>query len=80
VKVRHVEVAQDADGVFLRRGWPEFAAACGVGPGWPLVLRYHGGGVLTVKLLDASCCLTELGSPDLAGSAEWIRKEEIGKE
>jgi hypothetical protein len=49
VKVRHVEVAQDADGVFLRRGWPEFAAACGVGPWWPLVLRHHGGSVLTVK-------------------------------
>jgi hypothetical protein len=80
VKVRRVEVAQDADGAILRRGWPEFATACGVAPGWPLVLRHHGGGMLTVKLPDASCCRRELGSPDLAGSVEWIRKEEIGKE
>ncbi|KAF8780701.1 hypothetical protein HU200_001306 [Digitaria exilis] len=58
-KVRRVEVGQDGDGAFLGRGWADFAAACGVGAGWLLVLRHHGGGALTVKAFDASCCLTE---------------------
>lgn len=62
-KVRRVEVGRDGGGAFLGRGWPEFAAACGVGAGWIVVLRHHGGGVLTVKAFDASCCLRELGTP-----------------
>ncbi|CAL5017669.1 unnamed protein product [Urochloa decumbens] len=69
LKVRGVEVARDGGGAFLRRGWPEFADACGVSPGCSLVLRHHGGGVLTVKVFDASCCLRELGSPPPAGEA-----------
>ncbi|PVH35092.1 hypothetical protein PAHAL_7G104900 [Panicum hallii] len=28
-----------------------------------MVLRHHGGGVLTVKAFDASCCLWEFGAP-----------------
>ncbi|KAK3145058.1 hypothetical protein QOZ80_4AG0322290 [Eleusine coracana subsp. coracana] len=56
-KVRRVEVGRDGDGAFLGRGWPEFAASCGVGPGWLLVLRHHGGGVLTAKIFDDSSCL-----------------------
>jgi hypothetical protein len=62
-KVRRVEVGRDGGGAFLGRGWPEFAAACGVGAGWSVVLRHHGGGVLTVKIFDATCCLRELGTP-----------------
>ncbi|TVU08503.1 hypothetical protein EJB05_41908, partial [Eragrostis curvula] len=40
----------------------EFAAACGVGAGWLLVLRHRGGGVLTVKVFDDSGCLRELAA------------------
>ncbi|CAN6270612.1 unnamed protein product [Urochloa humidicola] len=61
-RVRPVEVGRDGDGAFLGRGWPEFAAACGAGAGWHLVLRHHGGGVLTVKAFDTSRCLRELAS------------------
>ncbi|CAL5034912.1 unnamed protein product [Urochloa decumbens] len=68
-KVLRVEVGRDGDGAFLGRGWPEFAAACGAGAGWFLVFRHHGGGVLTVKVFDASCCLRELGSPRPASAA-----------
>ncbi|CAN6275481.1 unnamed protein product [Urochloa humidicola] len=63
VKVWPVEVGRDGDGAFLGGAWPEFAAACGVGPGWLLVLRHHGGGVLTVKAFDASGCIRDLGTP-----------------
>ncbi|CAL5034910.1 unnamed protein product [Urochloa decumbens] len=75
LKVRGVEVARDGGGAFLRRGWPEFADACGVSPGCSLVLRHHGGGVLTVKVFDASCCLRELGSPPPAGEATASSKD-----
>ncbi|KAF8688182.1 hypothetical protein HU200_042416 [Digitaria exilis] len=61
-RVRPVEVGEDGDGAFLGRGWSEFAGACGVRPGWFLVLRHHGSSVLTVKVFDASCCLTELAN------------------
>ncbi|CAN6248140.1 unnamed protein product [Urochloa humidicola] len=61
-RVRPVEVGRDGDGAFLGRGWPEFAAACGAGAGWHLVLRHHGGGVLTVKVFDGSRCLRELAT------------------
>ncbi|CAO1939084.1 unnamed protein product [Urochloa humidicola] len=64
VKVWPVEVGRDGDGAFLGRGWAEFAAACGVEAGWLLVLRHHGGGVLTVKAFDASGCIRDLvGTP-----------------
>ncbi|GJN36949.1 hypothetical protein PR202_gb25855 [Eleusine coracana subsp. coracana] len=59
-KVRRVELGRDGDGAFLGRGWPEFADSCGVGAGWLLVLRHHGGGVLTVKMFDETCCLRVL--------------------
>ncbi|TVU13713.1 hypothetical protein EJB05_37133, partial [Eragrostis curvula] len=61
-KVGRVEVGRDGDGAFLGLGWPEFADAFGVGAGWLLVLRHHGGGVLTVKAFDDSCCLRELAT------------------
>ncbi|WVZ84956.1 hypothetical protein U9M48_031922 [Paspalum notatum var. saurae] len=68
-KVWRVEVALDGDGAFLGRGWPEFAGAHGIGgAGWFLVLRHHGGGVLTVKAFDATCCLKELGAPAVVGA------------
>ncbi|CAL5032895.1 unnamed protein product [Urochloa decumbens] len=51
-----VEVGRDGDGAFLGRGWREFAAACGVEPGWRLVLRHRGRGVLTLKVFDDECC------------------------
>ncbi|TVU03592.1 hypothetical protein EJB05_50909, partial [Eragrostis curvula] len=63
VKVWKVEVQRDGDGAVLGRGWPEFAAACGAGAGWFLVLRHRGRGVLTVKAFDTSYCLRELGAP-----------------
>jgi hypothetical protein len=59
-KVCGVEIGLGDDGAFLGRGWREFAAACGVGVGWLLVLRHHGGGVLTVKAFDDSGCLRGL--------------------
>ncbi|KAG8064263.1 hypothetical protein GUJ93_ZPchr0004g40053 [Zizania palustris] len=65
-KVWHVEVGRDGDGdggAFLGLGWSEFAAAHGVDVGWFLMLRHHGGGVLTVKVFDATCCLKEFGAP-----------------
>ncbi|CAN6275482.1 unnamed protein product [Urochloa humidicola] len=68
-KVRRVEVGRDGGGAFLGCGWPEFAASCGAGAGWHLVLRHHGGGVITVKVFDASGCLRELGSPWPASAA-----------
>ncbi|KAF8688184.1 hypothetical protein HU200_042418 [Digitaria exilis] len=61
-KVMRVEVGADGGGAFLGRGWPELAAACGVGAGWTVVLRHRGSGVLTVKAFEASCCLRELGT------------------
>ena len=62
-KVWRAEVSRDGDGAFLGRGWPEFAAAHGLaGAGWFLAVRHHGGGVLTVKAFDASCCLRELST------------------
>ncbi|CAN6242160.1 unnamed protein product [Urochloa humidicola] len=61
-RVRPVEVGRDGDGAFLGRGWPEFAAACDAGAGWHLVLRHHGGSVLTAKAFDATRCLRELAT------------------
>ena len=58
-----VGLGRDGGGAFLGRGWPEFAAACGAGAGWLLVLRHHGGGVLTFKAFDASGCIRDPGSP-----------------
>ncbi|CAN6270600.1 unnamed protein product [Urochloa humidicola] len=52
-----VEVGEDGDGAFLGRGWAEFAEACGVEPGWHLILHHRGSGVLAVKVFDASNCL-----------------------
>ncbi|CAL5028170.1 unnamed protein product [Urochloa decumbens] len=69
-RVRCVEVGEDGDGAFLGRGWPEFAAACGAGAGWFLVLRHHGGGVLTVKVFDATRCLRELATRPLPATEE----------
>nr|CAB3484177.1 unnamed protein product [Digitaria exilis] len=62
--VWRVEVGRDAEGAFLGRGWPEFAAEHGFGTGWFIVLRHEpGGGVLTVKAFDTTCCLREFGRP-----------------
>jgi hypothetical protein len=44
----HVGVGWDGDGAFLGRGWPEFAAVCGVERGWLMVLRHLSRGVLTL--------------------------------
>ncbi|XP_022684231.1 putative B3 domain-containing protein Os04g0347400 [Setaria italica] len=63
VKVWRVEVGRDGDGAFLGRGWPEIAAAFGVGDGWFLVLQHHGGSVLTLKAFDASGCIRGLVTP-----------------
>ncbi|KAF0893576.1 hypothetical protein E2562_027302 [Oryza meyeriana var. granulata] len=64
-KVWDVEVGRDdGDGsAFLGRGWPEFAAAHGLGVGWFVVLRHEGGGVVTVKVLDTTNCLKEFATP-----------------
>lgn len=62
-KVWRVEVGRDSEGAFLGHGWPEFAGAHGIGVGWFLVFRHEGGGVLTVKAFDTSCCLKEFGRP-----------------
>ncbi|GJN11904.1 hypothetical protein PR202_ga30140 [Eleusine coracana subsp. coracana] len=63
-KVCRVELEQDDDGVaFLGRGWPEFLAAHGIGVDWFVVVRHEGGGALTVKVFDTSCCLHEFRSP-----------------
>lgn len=62
-KVWRVEVGRDSEGAFLGHGWPEFAGAHGMGVGWFLVFRHEGGGVLTVKAFDTSCCLKEFGRP-----------------
>ncbi|GJM96183.1 hypothetical protein PR202_ga12998 [Eleusine coracana subsp. coracana] len=72
-KVRRVEVGRDGDGAFLGRGWPEFAASCGVGPGWLLVLRHHGGGVLTAKIFDDSSCL-RMRAPEPSDAAMSNKK------
>ncbi|KAF2933459.1 hypothetical protein DAI22_04g084500 [Oryza sativa Japonica Group] len=65
-KVWDVEVGRDDDGdgggAFLGRGWAEFAAAHGLGMGWFVVVRHEGGGVLTVKLFDTTCCLWDFGA------------------
>lgn len=61
-----VAVERDGNGAFLGRGWLEFAAACGVGTGWILVLRHRGRGILTVKAFDASSCLREPAAPPAA--------------
>ncbi|XP_039775449.1 putative B3 domain-containing protein Os04g0347400 isoform X2 [Panicum virgatum] len=69
VKVWRVEVGRDGGGAFLGHGWSEFAAACGAGAGWLLVLRHHGGGVLTFKAFDASGCMRDLGTPPAEATA-----------
>uniref|UniRef100_A0A0E0CC59 TF-B3 domain-containing protein n=1 Tax=Oryza meridionalis TaxID=40149 RepID=A0A0E0CC59_9ORYZ len=64
-KVWDVEVGRDDDGddgAFLGRGWAEFAAAHGLGVGWFVVVRHEGGGVLTVKLFDTTCCLRDFAT------------------
>jgi hypothetical protein len=64
-----VGLGRDGGGAFLGRGWPEFAAAHGVGADWHLALRHRGRGVLTVKAFDDSCCIRGLGvqQPAAAG-------------
>uniref|UniRef100_A0A0D9ZJ79 TF-B3 domain-containing protein n=1 Tax=Oryza glumipatula TaxID=40148 RepID=A0A0D9ZJ79_9ORYZ len=65
-KIWDVEVGRDGDGdggAFLGRGWAEFAAAHGLGVGWFVVVRHEGGGVLTVKLFDTTCCLKDFAAP-----------------
>ena len=71
-RLRRVEVGLDGDGAFLGRGWPEFAGACGVAGGWFLVLRHHGGGLLTVKAFDSCCCLRELATRSPAGRHRFL--------
>jgi hypothetical protein len=75
VKVWSVEVGRDGDGSFLGRGWPDIAAAFGVGDGWFLVLRHHGGGVLTLKAFDDSGCIRGLGTPP-AGKCSYAVKSQ----
>ncbi|KAK3145063.1 hypothetical protein QOZ80_4AG0322480 [Eleusine coracana subsp. coracana] len=58
-KVWPVQVGRDGDGAFLGNGWPEFVAAHGIGVGWFVVFRHEGGGVLTIKAFDTSCCLRD---------------------
>ncbi|CAL5017667.1 unnamed protein product [Urochloa decumbens] len=64
-----VEVGRDNDGAFLGRGWPAFAAACGAGAGWFLVVRHRGRGLLTVKVFDDTRCLRDLGAPPAVEAA-----------
>ncbi|CAL5028165.1 unnamed protein product [Urochloa decumbens] len=64
-----VEVGRDNDGAFLWRGWPAFAAACGAGAGWFLVVRHRGRGLLTVKVFDDTRCLRDLGAPPAVEAA-----------
>ncbi|KAF0893577.1 hypothetical protein E2562_027303 [Oryza meyeriana var. granulata] len=72
-KVWDVGVGRDDDGrAFLGRGWPEFAAAHGLGVGWFVVLRHEGGGVLAVKVFDTTCCLKEFGAPRPAEESSTI--------
>ncbi|CAL5032902.1 unnamed protein product [Urochloa decumbens] len=61
-----VDVGRDGDGAFLGRGWQAFAAACGAGAGWFLVVRHRGRGLLTVKVFDDTRCLRDLGAPPAA--------------
>ncbi|XP_025825229.1 putative B3 domain-containing protein Os04g0347400 [Panicum hallii] len=63
-----VGLGRDGGGAFLGRGWPEFAAAHGVGAGWHLALRHRGRGVLTVKAFDNSCCIRDLGAKQPAAT------------
>ncbi|CAN6270604.1 unnamed protein product [Urochloa humidicola] len=65
-----VGVGRDGDGAFLGSGWREFAAACGVQPGWRLVLRHRGRSVLTLKVFDGECCLRDLGKQPHSAAAE----------
>ncbi|CAN6234635.1 unnamed protein product [Urochloa humidicola] len=70
-----VEVGRDGDGAFLGRGWPAFAAACGAGAGWSLVVRHRGRGLLTVKVFDDTrCCLGKLGAPSAVEATPLGRK------
>uniref|UniRef100_A0A0D9W3K6 TF-B3 domain-containing protein n=1 Tax=Leersia perrieri TaxID=77586 RepID=A0A0D9W3K6_9ORYZ len=65
-KVWDIKVGRDGDGrAFLGRGWPDFAAAHGLGVGWFVVLR-HRGGVLAVEAFDTTCCLKEFGADSSA--------------
>nr|CAB3484187.1 unnamed protein product [Digitaria exilis] len=57
-----VGLGRDGGGAFLGRGWPQFAAAHGVGDGWHLALRHRGRGLLTVKAFDDSCCIRYFGA------------------
>ncbi|TVU03597.1 hypothetical protein EJB05_50915, partial [Eragrostis curvula] len=63
VRVWLVEVRRDGGSAVLGRGWSEFAAACGAGAGWFLLLRHRGRSVLTVKAFDDSYCLREVDAP-----------------
>ncbi|XP_039771862.1 putative B3 domain-containing protein Os04g0347400 [Panicum virgatum] len=71
-----VGLGRDGGGAFLGRGWPEFAAAHGVGAGWRLALRHRGRGVLTVKAFDDSCCIRGLGVQQSAAAVQPSKRSE----
>ncbi|RLM74320.1 putative B3 domain-containing protein [Panicum miliaceum] len=69
-----VGLGRDGGGAFLGRGWPELAAAHGVGAGWRLAPRHRGRGVLTIKAFDESCCIRDLGAKQPAAASHGLKE------
>ncbi|GJN08670.1 hypothetical protein PR202_ga26619 [Eleusine coracana subsp. coracana] len=51
-----VELVSGGDGVYLGRGWRQFARTYDLGEGHTLVFRYDTAAVLTVTVFDPSTC------------------------
>ncbi|KAK3148005.1 hypothetical protein QOZ80_3BG0289430 [Eleusine coracana subsp. coracana] len=64
-----VEVVSSGDGVYLGRGWRQFARTYDLGEGHTLVFRYDTAAVLTVTVFDPSTCRKHYPQGAGAGSA-----------
>jgi hypothetical protein len=62
-KVRRVELRWQDGSCWLSSGWPELAAALGIGAGWSVVLRRERRGVATLSAFDPARCLARLCTP-----------------
>ncbi|XP_047054228.1 putative B3 domain-containing protein Os06g0632500 [Lolium rigidum] len=70
-KVWRVELRWQDSVCWLGSGWPELAAALGIGTGWSVVLRRERRGVATLSAFDPGCCLARLCTPH-AGSSQGV--------
>jgi hypothetical protein len=73
-KVRRVELRWQDGACWLSSGWPELAAALGIGAGWSVVLRRERRGVATLSAFDPGRCLARLCTPHAGESQILLRR------